>query len=500
MARFSISFCNVFILLFLIFIGSCFLGCEKDQDHDGIEDKEDNCQYEPNPKQEDSDRDGFGDICDNCPNVPNPNQEDNNLDGIGNACDKDEDGVEDSVDNCPETRNPDQKDTDKDNIGDECDDTDNLDEDNDGIMIDVDNCPKVYNPNQEDVDGDDVGDACDNCSSEKNPDQEDYDTDAVGDSCDNCPTVSNTDQKDSDNDGIGDVCDNCPAVSNPDQKDTDYNGKGDACDEMQDIDEDGVPDDKDNCPSIHNPNQADTDIDRVGDACDNCPKVYNPNQSDVDDDGIGDACDTPECKDVDGNVYKVVKVGNQWWMAENLRVTRYRNTNPIPYVDDTTKWSNLQTGAYCDFENNLLNSTTYGRLYNWYAVNDSRNIAPDGWHVPSDDEWKQLEIALGMSQEDVHKELWRGSNVGGKMKEVGITHWSSPNTGANNSSGFSALPNGSRSFNGLFYSLHYLSPSWSRTETNQSWAWYRELSYDKSSINRFYYNKTAGFSIRCIHD
>ena len=106
------------------------------------------------------------------------------------------------------------------------------------------------------------------------------------------------------------------------------------------------------------------------------------------------------CVDIDGNVYKIIKIGDQWWMAENLKVTRYRNGDQIPNIENASEWSALLTGAYCVYENKVSLADTFGYLYNWYAIDDSRNIAPAGWHVPTDEEWKQLEMYLGMSRLD----------------------------------------------------------------------------------------------------
>lgn len=130
--------------------------------------------------------------------------------------------------------------------------------------------------------------------------------------------------------------------------------------------------------------------------------------------------------DIDGNVYKTVTIGNQAWMAENLKVMRYRNGDAIPNVTGGTDWSNLSTGAYCSYDNDDNNIDTYGLLYNWYAVDDSRNLAPEGWHVPTDEEWKELEMYLGMSQSEADDTGYRGTDEGGKLKEVGTTHWQSP--------------------------------------------------------------------------
>lgn len=205
--------------------------------------------------------------------------------------------------------------------------------------------------------------------------------------------------------------------------------------------------------------------------------------------------------DIDGNVYNTVIIGTQEWMAENLKVTHYRNGDAIQNVTDATEWSNLTTGAYCNYDNDANNAITYGSLYNWYAVNDSRNIAPEGWHVPSDAEWKTLEMYLGMSQSDADAEGWRGTDEGGKMKETGTTRWNSPNTGATNESGFSALPGGYRRIYGTYLSMSYYAKFWSSTEFYSYGAWSRHLHYDYSGVYRcdFDYGEN-GFSVRCVRD
>ena len=194
--------------------------------------------------------------------------------------------------------------------------------------------------------------------------------------------------------------------------------------------------------------------------------------------------------DIDGNVYRTMKIGNQLWMAENLKATHYRNGEPIPNVISSSEWGNLSTGACCVYDNKESNVSTYGRLYNWYAVNDSRNIAPTGWHVPSDAEFQILVDHLG------------GNKVaGGKMKEGGIAHWQSPNTDANNESGFSALPGGFRSnYDGYFLSMGSTADFWSSTEYGSGYAWGRGLNYYSSEVYRYNYHKEYGYSVRCIKD
>jgi uncharacterized protein (TIGR02145 family) len=135
-------------------------------------------------------------------------------------------------------------------------------------------------------------------------------------------------------------------------------------------------------------------------------------------------------KDVDGNVYNTVTIGAQVWMAENLRTTKYNDGTSIPLVTDSTKWSDLSTPAHCWYNNDKASyKATYGALYNWYTV-ATDNLCPTGWHVPTTAEWQILKDYLGSSVD------------GGKLKESGTTHWKSPNKGATNESGFTALPGG----------------------------------------------------------
>jgi len=193
--------------------------------------------------------------------------------------------------------------------------------------------------------------------------------------------------------------------------------------------------------------------------------------------------------DIDGNVYQTVKVGDQWWMAENLKVTHYRNGATIPLVTNSDDWPNLSTGARCAYDNDQSEVATYGYLYNWYAVDDSRNIAPSGWHVPSNAEWQTLVDYLG------------GDDVtGGKLKETGTNHWESPNEGATNESGFAALPGGYRYGGGNFYVLGYVAYFWSSTEISSNYAWYRLLDYDDASVYRSASYKQFGFSLRLVRD
>jgi len=217
--------------------------------------------------------------------------------------------------------------------------------------------------------------------------------------------------------------------------------------------------------------------------------------------------ETGTVTDIDGNVYKTVKIGNQWWMAENLRVTHYATGDPIPNVTDNTEWKNLTTGAWCAYKNDDNNIETYGLLYNWYAINDSRNIAPAGWHVPTDEEWKELEMHLGMSQSEAGGiGCYRGTDEGGKMKATGTIEngdglWYAPNTGATNESGFTALPGGFRSCSyGSFGGIGSEGYWWSATEYSSAVALHRFLCYNHSEVYRGNIRKQAGFSVRCVRD
>ncbi|OGC42320.1 hypothetical protein A2Y85_07915 [candidate division WOR-3 bacterium RBG_13_43_14] len=202
--------------------------------------------------------------------------------------------------------------------------------------------------------------------------------------------------------------------------------------------------------------------------------------------------------DIDGTVYQTVKIGNQWWMAENLKVTHYRNGDAIPNVTGNTEWNNLTTGAYCNYDNNSNNAATYGRLYNCYAVNDSGNIAPAGWHVPSDNEWKTLEMTLGMSQTEADRSGMRGTDEGFKLKETGTSHWQIPDTLASNESGFTALPGGIRYSVGPFDVLGVVAFFWSSTEGSNSTAWYRGIG--GPGVFRGSIDKHWGYSVRCVRD
>lgn len=193
--------------------------------------------------------------------------------------------------------------------------------------------------------------------------------------------------------------------------------------------------------------------------------------------------------DIDGNVYHTVTIGTQVWLVEDLKSTKYRDGTSIVQEIDNAAWSTLATAAYCDYDNSTSNGATYGHLYNWFAVHDSRNICPSGWHVPSDAEWTTLTDFLG------------GKSVaGGKMKETGTAHWLSPNTGATDEVGFKALPGGERRATGQYIYLGEYGCWWSSTENDAQQAWIRYVGNSEVDVTNQLYNKNYGYSVRCIKD
>ena len=207
--------------------------------------------------------------------------------------------------------------------------------------------------------------------------------------------------------------------------------------------------------------------------------------------------------DVDSNIYNTILIGAQCWMVENLATTKYNNGVDIPLVTDPVAWEDLYTPGYCWYNNDSATyGVTYGALYNWYTV-DTGHLCPSGWHVPDDGEWKIMEMHLGMSQAHADANGWRGTDEGGKLKETGTTYWDSPNTGATNESGFSALPGGHRRGNGDFNYLGTDGYWWSATEyifPQPDEVWCRNLSYDNDKAYRYWFVKEAGHSVRCLRD
>lgn len=190
--------------------------------------------------------------------------------------------------------------------------------------------------------------------------------------------------------------------------------------------------------------------------------------------------------DKDGNVYHTVTIGTQVWMVENLKTTKYNDGTDIPLVKDSATWANLATPGYCWLYNDQLTYiNTTGALYNWYAVNTGK-LSPIGWHVPSDSDYIVLTKYLGGE-----------SIAGGKLKETGTTNWKTPNTGADNTSGFTALPGGYRNEHG-FYGIGVNGSWWTTTPVGTDNAMYLYLENTNAEAQRLNYKKMHGFSVRCI--
>lgn len=197
--------------------------------------------------------------------------------------------------------------------------------------------------------------------------------------------------------------------------------------------------------------------------------------------------------DINGNTYKTIKICNQTWMVENLNVSRYRNGDSIPEVRDSVVWEELITGAWCYYNNDPAIGKIYGKLYNWFAVNDPRGLAPEGWHIPSNDEWTVLVDCLGGRWIAGDKLISTGTI------EHGNGLWRSPNWSGTNESGFSAFPSGYRSirwFLGLYNECYW----WSATEGIEVGAWGRCISVDRSIIGNGEIKSIDGLSIRCVKD
>jgi len=193
--------------------------------------------------------------------------------------------------------------------------------------------------------------------------------------------------------------------------------------------------------------------------------------------------------DIEGNTYKTVKIGTQVWMAENLKTTRFNDETDIPLISENTAWGKLTTPGYCWYNNDASSfKNTYGALYNGYAVSTGK-LCPAGWHVPEKEEWQALRDFLGDSL-----------TAGGKLKETATAHWLSPNKGADNSTGFTAVGGGIRYFEGTFASFLSYASLWSATEVTNDDYWYTGLYFDDAAFTINHRNRKHGFSVRCIKD
>ncbi len=189
--------------------------------------------------------------------------------------------------------------------------------------------------------------------------------------------------------------------------------------------------------------------------------------------------------DIDGNIYKTITIGNQTWMAENLKVTKYNDGTIIPFNPVAAMWYSATSGGYSWYNSDSLG---YGALYNWHAAGSDK-LCPAGWHVPSDAEWSILVTYLGGE-----------SGAGAKLKESGTVHWSVPNSGATNEPGFSALPGGYRNSAGTFNSIKQKGYWWSASAASSTEAYYRSMGYNYGNIDKTSTNKVSGFSVRCVKD
>ncbi|MBX2972929.1 MAG: T9SS type A sorting domain-containing protein [Flavobacteriales bacterium] len=214
--------------------------------------------------------------------------------------------------------------------------------------------------------------------------------------------------------------------------------------------------------------------------------------------------DAPTVMDADGNVYPVVRIGEQCWMGTNLRTAHYSDGSAIPNVTNNNAWLQVgATGAWSNYDNSAAHGATYGKLYNWYAATDPRGVCPMGWHVPTDAEWKQLESTLGMPADELNSAGTRGEaqNVGGMLKSTAV--WNAPNTGATNETGFSGLPGGARGGfdEGTFFNLGTHGEWWTSSNYGEfNFAVRRQMRHSNGGIGRFGYYKGNGYCIRCLRD
>ena len=205
--------------------------------------------------------------------------------------------------------------------------------------------------------------------------------------------------------------------------------------------------------------------------------------------------------DIDGNIYQTVTIGTQTWMVENLKTTKYNDGTKIPLVTADTSWLKLTTPGYCWYKDTSTNKDTYGALYNWYAVNTGK-LCPSGWHVPKDSDWSVL---IKFLDKNAKPDSFPESGIaGGKLKETGTAHWLSPNMGATNETGFTALPGGLRDANWkIAFSFGFTLSSgywWSSTEFDANNAWLRYMDFNLSYVCRSKNSKLNGFSVRCVKD
>ena len=201
--------------------------------------------------------------------------------------------------------------------------------------------------------------------------------------------------------------------------------------------------------------------------------------------------------DIDGNLYSTIFIGDNWWMAENLKTGHFDDGSEIPSITDNNAWFQLNTPAYCSYNNIPFNGSVYGKLYNWYSIADQRNICPTGWHVPTDTEWNIL-IGFLDPTFDPYADGLQSATAGGKLKS--LTGWNPPNTAATNESGFSGLSGGNRGNGGVFDDLGFDTTWWSSSEAGIDGAMTRVLYFNYGVVYRLYNSKEYGLSVRCLKD
>ncbi len=219
---------------------------------------------------------------------------------------------------------------------------------------------------------------------------------------------------------------------------------------------------------------------RINNTNDKTTAVFNPNLT------------YGTMTDQDGNIYKTIHINGQTWMAENLRTTKYRNGDAIPQITDNTTWASLTTGAFCNYKNteNIDTIASYGRLYNWFSISDSRKLAPLGWHVATNTDWHLL------------INLLNGDGIAGtKLKEISNLHWYRTNKNATNESGLTILPSGLRDPSiGNFCCMGSKGILWSSTQADDSYAWIISVDNYSNNCNRISNHMKYGYAIRCVKD
>ncbi len=208
-------------------------------------------------------------------------------------------------------------------------------------------------------------------------------------------------------------------------------------------------------------------------------------------------CDEAIAPTLDEHTYKIVGIGNQCWFGENLKTTKYKDGSDIPNITDNGTWAGLSTGAYCWYVNNEANKDIYGALYNWFAV-ETGNLCPEGWRVPTDEDWYIMENYVDPTIDDPAEETWRGTDIGINLKAT--SGWDDDGNGIDYY-GFTAVPGGYRNDDtGLFYALGSFSYWWTSSGYNVSSSWYRSFRNYNEYSNRYYYNKRVGAAVRCVKE